>query len=150
MHHNNLETHTYEKMDFESYHLYLKVTEGTDTALIKPHMITQKDLIKKIAMYNMDTYEGKEFRGEYWRRYATAITPLIFVLLGVGFGTFRQRTAKSGAVLTGFLILILYWTLQTYGTTAVLRGTINPVFAMQIPNLVLLAIGILGLRRAMW
>jgi lipopolysaccharide export system permease protein len=150
MHHNNLETHTYEKMEFESYHLYLKVDEGSEAALIKPHMIPQNDLLQKIQNNGIDTYEGREFRGEYWRRYATALSPLVFVLLGIGFGSFRNRTAKTGAVLTGFAILIVYWALQTYGTTAVLRGTFSPFFAMQLPNVVLFAVGIYAFRRAAW
>jgi lipopolysaccharide export system permease protein len=150
MHHSNLETHTYEKIDFDSYYLYLKMDEGSDSALLKPHMILQDDLINKIKTYGIDTYEGREFRGEYWRRYATAFSPLIFVFLGIGFGAFRNRTAKSGAILTGFVILIVYWTLQTVGTTAVLRGSLPAFFAMQLPNFVMLVVGIISFRRAAW
>ncbi len=150
MHHNNLETHTYEKMNFEAYHLYLKIDEGADTTIVKPHMIPEDDLLKKISKTTTSTYEGREFRGEYWRRYATAISPLIFVLLGIGFGTFRYRTAKTGAILTGFIILIAYWSLQTLGTVAVQRGSLSPFFAMQLPNIVMIIAGIFGYRRACW
>jgi lipopolysaccharide export system permease protein len=150
MHHNNLETHTYEKMDFDAYHLYLKVDEGGDTAIVKPHMIPQGELVEKIKNTSVENYDGREYRGEYWRRYATALSPLIFVFLGIGFGTFRYRTAKSGAILTGFIILIVYWSLQTAGTVAVQRGQLSPFFAMQLPNMVMLIAGIFGFRRASW
>jgi lipopolysaccharide export system permease protein len=149
-HHNTLETSTYEKMDFSIYNLYLEITEGADTTLLKPHMIPQSDLIQKIKDNPISTYEGREFRGEYWRRYATALSPLVFVLLGIGFGTFRYRTAKTGAVLTGFIILTFYWILQTSGTTAVLRGTLSPFFAMQLPNIILLILGIYSFKKAAW
>jgi lipopolysaccharide export system permease protein len=149
-HHNDLSTHTYEKMDFETYALYLKIDEGSDTTLLKPHMIPQDDLIEKIKNNSMATYEGREFRGEYWRRYATALSPLVFVILGIGFGTFRYRTAKTGAILTGFVILVIYWFLQTVGTAAVQRGSIAPFWAMQIPNIVMLIAGSIGFYRASW
>jgi lipopolysaccharide export system permease protein len=150
MHHHNLETHTYEKMEFETYHLYLKVDEGSETAMIKVHMLPQEELKKQIAATSVDTPDGRGFRGEYWRRYATAITPLFFVFLGIGFGTFRQRTAKAGAILTGFVILILYWTLQTYGTSLLLRGIVSPFLGMQMPNIAMIILAIVGYRRATW
>jgi lipopolysaccharide export system permease protein len=149
-HHNTLETHTYEKMDFSIYNLYLQISEGADTTMMKPHMIPQDALIQKIKDNPITTYEGKEFRGEYWRRYATALSPLVFVLLGIGFGTFRYRTAKTGAILTGFIILTFYWILQTSGTAAVQRGSLSPFFAMQLPNIILLILGIYSFRRAAW
>ncbi len=149
-HHHNLETHTYEKMDFEAYHLYLKIDEGSDTSLLKPHMIPQDHLLELIKTNPLEKYEGREFRGEYWRRFATALTPLIFVLLGIGFGTVRHRTAKTGAILTGFVILLIYWCLQTAGTAALQRGTLHPFWAMQLPNIVMILGGVWGFRRAAW
>jgi lipopolysaccharide export system permease protein len=149
-HHQNFETNTYEKMDFETYHLYLKIDEGADTTILKPRMIRQDDLLNKISHTTLASYEGREFRGEYWRRYATALSPLIFVLVGIGFGTVRYRSAKTGAALTGFVILLIYWTLQTTGTAALQKGTIPPFWAMQMPNIVLLFAGLWGFRRAAW
>lgn len=150
MHHNDLSTQIYEKIDFEAYHLYLEIAGGTHTAIEKPQMIPQADLLEKIKNTTTATYEGREYRGEYWRRVSTALTPLVFVLLGIGFGIFRYRTAKAGAVLTGFIIVLIYWTLQTLGTVAVQRGTLSPFFAMQMPNIVMLIIGLIGFRRACW
>jgi lipopolysaccharide export system permease protein len=149
-HHQNLETHTYEKMDFDTYHLYLKVDEGADTALQKPHMIPQDHLLELIRNHPLNTFEGREFRGEYWRRYCTALTPLIFVLLGVGFGTIQQRTAKTGAALTGAAILISYWALQMTFTSMLQTGQLNPVWAMQLPNIIIFIIGLAAFRKAVW
>lgn len=149
-HHQNFDTHTYEKMEFQTYHLYLKIDEGEDTSILKPRMIPQDDLVAKIKAFPLTTYEGREFRGEYWRRYATAMSPLIFVLLGIGFGTVKYRTAKTGAVLTGFITVLVYWTLQTAGTAALQKGTLSPLFAMQMPNILMLIAGVWGFRRAAW
>jgi lipopolysaccharide export system permease protein len=150
MHHDNKETQTYEKMNFDTYHLYLKIDEGSDTTILKPHMILEDDLIEKIKTSSLDTHAGREYRAEYWRRYAMALSPVIFVLLGIGFGTFRNRTARTGAVLTVFFIILVYWSLQTAGTDAVERGLIQPWLAMQIPNFLFLILGGIAFRRASW
>ncbi len=149
-HHNNLETKTYEKMDFDVYNLYLKVTEGHDSLVEKPHMIPQNDLIQRIKRTTLETYEGREYRGEYWRRFSTALSPLTFVLLGIGFGSFRSRSTRSSAFISGFVILLIYWTLQTIGTGALLKGSMSPFTAMQVPNLVMLIIGIFSFKKAAW
>jgi len=150
MHHNNATTQTYEKMDFESYHLYLKISEGADPTYIGPSLRIQRELIENIKKTSPESQDGREFRGEYWRRYATALSPLIFVFLGIGFGTSRNRTAKAGAVLTGLGVLIVYWVLQTAGSAILLQGTLPAWAAMQLPNVAMVVGAIFGYRRAAW
>ena len=149
-HQNNLQTYTYEKMDFDTYHLYLKINEGQGAAVEKPHMIPQDQLIKKIKDTTTETYLGREFRGEYWRRYATALSPIAFLFLGIGFGSFRSRSTKASALLIGLLTLVAYWSLQTAGTAAIQKGSLDAFTAMQLPNLVMLIVGIFAFRRAAW
>lgn len=150
MHHDNLETHTYEKMDFEIYNLYLKIDGNNDSAATKPYMMTQEQLQKEIDKNPVNSYEWREFQGEYWRRYATAISPMFFVLIGIGFGIYRNRSAKSGSILTGIIILLLYWTTQTVCMAAMQRGLIPPILAVQLPNIAILLAGFLGFRKAAW
>lgn len=149
-HHNDLETHTYEKMDFKTYHLYLQVEGGRAGAVRKLQMIPYDVLLKEIADNSKDTFYGREYRGEYWRRFSTSMSPWVFVLLGIGFGTFRYRTAKAGAIFTGIIILIFYWTLQTYGISALQRGDVSAFVGMQLPNLVMLIAGLFSFHRAIW
>lgn len=149
-HQNHLKTQTYEKMEFKVYQLFLQINAGGDGLLQKPEMIPQNELLEIIKKTTTASFEGREMRGEYWKRFAIAFSPLIFVLLGIGFGSFRHRTAKTGAVLTAFIILTFYWTLQMAGTAAVERGTLPPILAMQIPNLTLFIVGLWGFRRASW
>ncbi len=150
MHHHDLETNTYERIDFQTYNLYLKIQEGNDSASLSPYMIPQEDLLKKIKENPLSTHTGKELRGEYWRRYATALSPLLFVFLGIGLGTFQNRNAKTGAVLKGLIILLTYWVLQTYGTSVLLKGILPPFVGAQLPNLAMLIGGIFSFRRAAW
>lgn len=140
----------YQKIDFGEYQLFLNVGEGADSTVTKPQMIPYHELIGKIAGSDPHTYAGQEFRGEYWRRVGVAITPLIFVFLGIGFGTVRTRAVRAGAALVAFVTLLVYWTVQTMGTLAVQRGTLPPFVAMQLPNLLMLIAATISFRRAMW
>lgn len=141
---------TYSKMDFEKYRLYLKIDEGSPNTSWKPNMIPQKDLVRIIGENPPRSQEGREMRGEYWRRYAVAATPLFFVFLGIGFGTVRTRAIRAGAALIAFVTLLAYWTVLTYSTLLVYRGTLPPVLAMQLPNLAVLVAAAISFRRAMW
>ncbi len=150
IHRNDLTTDVYQKINFGEYRLYLKVDEGSGDSTIKPRMILQKELTRLVSVSDNTTYFGREYRGEYWRRIAVAITPIIFVFLGIGFGTTRTRAVRAGAALVAFSILIVYWGIQTSATIAVQNGTLPAAFAMQIPNLILVVLAIFGFKKASW
>jgi lipopolysaccharide export LptBFGC system permease protein LptF len=151
MHHSNLQTHLYEKMDYEAYHLYLKMEESKDSGgFYRPQAIPQLELLERIRTTSPNEFYGREWRGEYWRRYAVAITPMIFVFLGIGFGTFRFRSAKTGAIVTGFTIVTIYWVVQLLGTAWLQKGVLSAPMAMQLPNIIMLILGAISFYRATW
>ena len=150
IHRNDLETNTYQKIAFGEYNLYLKIDEGADTATMKPHMIPQNELVDKIHSTTVATYEGREWRGEYWRRYAVAFSPLIFGFLGIGYGSVRTRAVRAGAVLTAVGILIVYWTVQTIATVEYQKGVFDPFWAMWLPNIIIAVLAAIGFKKASW
>ncbi|MGK5089232.1 LptF/LptG family permease [Bdellovibrionota bacterium FG-2] len=150
IHRNDIGTEIYQKINFGEYRLYLKVDEGTGDSTIKPRMILQKELSRLVSVSDETTYFGREYRGEYWRRISVAITPIIFVFLGIGFGTTRTRSVRAGAALVAFSILLVYWGIQTSATIAVQNGTLPAAFAMQIPNIILVILAIFGFKKASW
>jgi len=150
IHRNNLEESTYQKIDFSEYRLYLSIEEGGDQTMIKPRMIRYNDLMDLIQKHDKSSFEGREFRGEFWRRIAIAIAPIIFVFLGVGFGTVRTRAVRAGAALIALLILVFYWATQTVASIAILRGILNPAVAMLLPNFLLCLLAVFAYRKATW
>lgn len=150
IHRNDIETGSYQKIDFGEYRLYLKIDEGSSNGSWKPTMIPQPELVKLMGRTDTQTTEGRELRGEYWRRYSVALSPLLFVFLGIGFGTIRTRAVRAGAALVAFLTLLLYWVIQTYALMAIFKGTLNPFVAMQLPNLAVLLAAVFSFRRALW
>src|SRR5262249_28214371 len=78
IHSNDLVGNTYQKIGFGEYNLYLKIDEGTGDASPRPSSVEYDDLLARIARTTTATFEGREWRGEYWRRYALALSPFIF------------------------------------------------------------------------
>ena len=150
IHHNDLVADTYQKIDFGEYNLYLKVDEAAGETQMKPHMYTHKDLLVWIASTHPGNWDWYESRGEYWRRISVAFVFVLFVFLGIGFGTVRTRAVRSGAVLTALLVLILYYSAQTVAGMVMQKGIVPPWLAMEVPNIMVGILGLESFRRASW
>jgi lipopolysaccharide export system permease protein len=128
-----------------------KVDEGADSATIKPKMLSYGELRDKINSTDLKTYEGREWRGEYWKRFTVAFAPLIFVFLGIGFGTVRTRSVRAGAGLVALVTLATYWSLQIWATIQTQRGVfLPPAVLMEIPNFVVAVAAVYSFRKASW
>ncbi len=150
IHHNNPAESNYQKIDFGDYNLYLKVEEGAGNSTMKPRLYTQSELKHRITQIPFESGESLELRGEYWRRYAVALSPFFFVFLGIGFGTVRTRAVRAGAVLISFVVLLVYWGAQTMSAVLMQRGIVPPYVAMELPNLIIAVIGGIAFKRAAW
>lgn len=150
IHRNDIDAKTYQKIDFGEYKLYLKIDEGEANATIKPRMIPQEELIDLISRTPKDSGHLVEYLTEYWRRYAMAITPLLFVFLGIGFGTIRTRAVRAGAAIVALGVIIVYWAVQACTTVMAQKGWIPPALAMQLPNGVMLILAYYGFKSAVW
>ena len=117
---------------------------------MKPRMIAFRELVQKIKTTDRSTKYYREYLGEYWRRFALGFTPLIFVFLGIGFGTVRTRAVRSGATLVALLVIIAYWGIQAGATILVQKGHLPAFFAMQIPNIAMALIAIKAFKSAAW
>lgn len=150
IHNNDIQGNTYQKIDFGEYSLFLKIAEGSGNSSLKPRMYSHAQLLQWVAETDVANFNGRESRGEYWRRIASALSPLIFVFLGIGFGTVRTRAVRAGAAMTGFVMFFAYWGTQTVASVWMQRGWLPPWFAMQVPNLVMAALALVSFRRASW
>ena len=143
-------TESYQKINFDKYSLFLEVDEGKDTSAIKPKYFPYKSLLDEIKKHPKTSYTSREFRAELWRRYTIACSPLIFVFLGIGFGTVRTRSARAGAALVALVVLLIYWALFTFAITLAQNGKIQPEIAMHIPNFIMLIVAVYGFKKSAW
>lgn len=150
IHSNDLETEQYQKIDFGTYRLYLNILEGRDTAALKPKMMAYSSLTNELDARGLQMERKRELETEFWRRYTVALSPLVFVFLGMGFGTIRTRSVRSGAVLIAFLIVMLYWGMQAIGISFATKGHIPPWIAMWAPNIILAFVGAVSFKKSAW
>jgi lipopolysaccharide export system permease protein len=149
IHSNDIQTATYQKVDFQDYQLYLKVEAGEDTATTKPKMIPYHTILKLLKT-DKDPQRLLEYWADIWRRWAIAMAPFLFVLIGVGFGTVRTRAVRAGAMIVTILVVFPYWMFQAFCTKAVYAGQIPAPLGMMLPNIVLLLVGIKAYRTSTW
>lgn len=150
IHRNEIETETYQRINFGTYELYLEVEEGEDVSIIKPKRLSYDQLIRKIQNEDSTPQTSRECLTELWRRFTLAMSPLIFVFLGIGFGTIPTRSVRAGALLITLFTVVLYWGSQAIVTSWAYDGKLPPAVAMQIPNLLILSCAVLGYRKSAW
>ena len=151
VHRNNKAEKTYEKYDFEKQNQFLKAEEGGDTSVMKPEFYPLHDLMDKIHSTDDKTYLGREWRGEFWRRISIAITPILFVFLGIGFGTVRTRAVRASAALVAVITLAFYYGLQVVSALTLQRWVgIPPWMILSIPNLGILFGAAYSFKKASW
>jgi lipopolysaccharide export system permease protein len=134
IHHQDMTTQTVEKINFDRYRLFLKLNLREENIKKKPRMIPRHTLTQLLKRTTPDTEEGRDYRCEYHRRVAIALTPILFVFFGVQYGSFFARHIKSGSIMICFMVLVIYWFTQSLGVSWVSKGKINPFIAMELPN----------------
>ncbi len=150
IHNNDVTTAKYQKIDFGIYRLYLNIAEGENTAAIKPKMLSYGRLRDEMHDASITLSRKREVFTEFWRRYTVALSPLIFVFLGIGYGTVRTRSVRSSAIIIAFVVVLLYWGLQATGISLANKGTLPPWLAMWMPNMLMAVAAVHGFRKATW
>lgn len=150
IHRNNLDTKTYQKIDYDQYVLFLAVEEGDTDLVVKPKMLSYGTIKSELNSQTTTRERRRELRTELWRRYATAMSPFVFVFLGIGLGTIRTRSVRASASIIVFGTIFVYWLLQTGMTVVSTGGYLPPFIAMNLPNLLLAIPAVIFYRRSAW
>lgn len=150
IHRNDLDTGTYQKIDFGQYRLFLKINEGEDNSFEKPRFLSYFDLRERLGVTPPSDPKLVEYKNEFWRRVMDALSPLLFVFLGVGFGTARTRTVRAGAFLTATVVVVIYWGLQTTGVILSQKQLVFPWVGASVPLLALLAPTMWSFKKSSW
>lgn len=140
----------YQRIDFSEYQLYLKVFEGDDGFVLKAKTLPLDLLMDERSKLKRGEPKFNELNTELWRRISVAMSAIAFVFLGIGFGTARTRSVRAGAALVSFLVLLFYWVIQIISSSFGQKGILPAEFAMQLPNLILLAVGVVSFKKAAW
>lgn len=90
----------------------------------------------------------RDYSREYWKRIALGLSPFVFGLLGAPIGLFARRGSWAMLLVIGlFLALPVYYPLLLWGENLARLDLVTPSIALNLPNLVLGAAGLVLIRR---
>lgn len=139
-----------QKADFKTYQIFFDIPDKLGSFRFLSRMYRMGELLEKRREPGLEAGRKRELDTEFWRRIATALTPLFFVIYGIGLGTVRTRGARMGVVLIAFITMALYWQLQVSSIWIGEQGWLPPWLAVEIPNLLVGGIGAWSFSRASW
>ena len=87
-------------------------------------------------------------RVEFQRKFAIPFACLVFAALGVPLGIQPTRAVHSRGFSLSLGLIFLYYLLLTFGQNLGERGTLPPIVAVWLPNVVLAIVGAVLLLRA--
>ncbi len=150
IHQSDILNNNYNLANFATYQIYFEIPDAKGNFGYRPKMLKIGDLQNKRNNPNISAAERRELDTDFWRRITVAMAPLLFVFLGMGFGTVRTRGARSSVLLVAFITMALYWQVQVSAIWLGDSGALPPWLALQIPNLLVFLVGGFMYKRANW
>lgn len=141
---------SYNKVKFGTYQIFFDIPDTQGKFGYKPKMIGANELSRKMDEPGLAKNTFDELHTEFWRRIAVALAPLLFVFLGIGFGTVRTRGARFGVLLIAFVTMAIYWQVQVASVWVGEHGYLPAWLAVQIPNIIVASAGLWSFRKASW
>jgi len=83
-----------------------------------------------------------------YRKVSIPFASIAFVLIGVPFGIMVRRSGKWVGFVVALGFFLVYYIFMVAGQSFGTRGTINPLLAMWLPNIILSIIGVILIIRA--
>ena len=101
--------------------------------------------IKRNKEAGLDTMT---YEVDYYSKYSFALAALVMTIVGIPFSVTRARSG-SAMMNVGIClgVVFLYWTFLSSALTLGKHGTISPIVAAWVPNLVMAFFGVLAIRR---
>jgi lipopolysaccharide export system permease protein len=91
--------------------------------------------------------KGARFAVEYYERYSIPLACLAFALIAIPLAVYVRPTGKAIAFAISFLLILLYYGLQQYGSAVAKSGSPLGVYSIFLPNVLLMGAGSVLLYR---
>ena len=114
----------------------------------KPEELTMKELRTQIDIMRSQFVDTKKLETELYQRVTIPMASLIFTIVGIPLGLQPNRNSSSRGVAMSIIIIFIYYSFMTMSGAIAQSGSINPAYAVWIPNFVGLIVGLWLMRRA--
>jgi len=113
-----------------------------------PQEMSSKELKQQIDILQQAGVDTKSFEVDLYMKYSVPFSGLIFVLLGVPLGLRVKRGSKATGIIISIVLVFVYYisvsTIRSLGR----GGTIVPVLAAWLPNIIFAILGTILIFRA--
>ncbi|MFN2387582.1 MAG: LPS export ABC transporter permease LptF [Thermoanaerobaculia bacterium] len=84
---------------------------------------------------------------EIYKKFSIPLACFAFAFIGIPLAETSRRAGRGGGFALSLAILVVYYVLLSNGETWAQEGTLPPAAAMWLPNVLLLVLGFLAMRR---
>ncbi|MDD5019075.1 MAG: LptF/LptG family permease [Candidatus Omnitrophica bacterium] len=139
---NPSDPENFYKLNFKTYFMNIDFKKQTMKEVKKKAKdMTLAELRREIDMFKTTGINTAPLLTEIYKRSTLAFSCVIFIILGAPFAMITRRREKSLNFGFAFLIMAFYYLLLIGFETISSEGQMNPVLAMNMPNIIF---GILG------
>ncbi len=114
------------------------ITAKEAAQMSTPHLYRYIEKRKERGLGNTQAFED-----EYHKRYSTPLSALILTLIGVSLSSRKVRGGMGMNIGIGLTLSALYILFTTFSSQLSIAGSMNPLLAVWLPNLLFLAVGLL-------
>jgi len=124
-------------IQFGSYDFRLDIGSALSRQDLLLKRLNPEELRKAIVTEPDRAGSYRRLLSEYYKNYAFPFSCLIFGLIGVPIGVAVRRAGRLGGFAVGLSMAVIYYILIIMADFLVISGTVNPVFAAWLPNMIM-------------
>jgi lipopolysaccharide export system permease protein len=114
------------------------------TALPPPTLSEVNDVREQEALYRG---EIRQYTVEIHKKFSLSVACTTFVLIGIALALRFPRGGMGLVIGASLVIFAVFYVGLTVGENLGDKGVMSPIFAMWLPNLIVLVVGVFGLLR---
>lgn len=138
----------YRLVNFGEYNMTVGEKGGKGEIARNETDMWLSELDKIIYDSSTPAYKRLKILSEYHSRFTFPFASLVFAILAVPLGIQNRRSGKSAGFTISIAIILTYYVLMSFVRILAEKGTLPPVIALWIPNLVFLLLGFYLLHMA--
>ena len=150
IHRFELETQTYQRVQFDTYDLKLELAKTFEAIgkKLREHEMSIDEIEGKIDRMKKEGKNTASQEVELHKRFSVPFACIVFAIIGVPLGIQPRRSGRSHGFVFSILILLGYYIALTASEMFAVRGTIPPFLAGWAPNVLFGSFGIYLLVKA--
>jgi lipopolysaccharide export system permease protein len=150
IHRFELETQTYQRIQFDTYDLKLELAKTFEAIgrKLREHEMSIDEIEAKIDRMKKEGKNTASQEVELHKRFSVPFACIVFAIIGVPLGIQPRRSGRSHGFVFSIFILLGYYIALTASEMFAVRGMIPPFLAGWAPNILFGSFGIYLLVKA--